>query len=102
LGKVLLMVRFLQNAEVPALMVGMLLIPAALVKVTSVVLVGTERPHQLLAVAQSLLVPPSHPPDERTVIITAEAVLVHPLEEVTLNLYQLVWVSVGVIYVEFV
>ena len=84
------MVRFLQEAEVPALMVGILLIPAALVMVTSVVLAGTERPHQLLAVPQSLLVAPIHPPDERTVIITAAVVLLHPPEEVTFNLYQVV------------
>ena len=95
-GKVLLMVRFLQAADVPALMVGMLLIPLALVMVTSVVLVGTERPHQLLAVPQSLLVPPSHPPVERTVILTAAVVLLHPPEEVTFSLYQVVWVSAGV------
>ena len=90
------MVRFLQEAEVPPLMVGMLLIPEALVMVTSVVLAGTERPHQLLAVPQSLLVPPSHPPDERTVILTAAVVLVHDPEEVTFNLYQVVCVRAGV------
>jgi hypothetical protein len=78
-------------------MVGILLMPAALVIVTSVVLVGTELLHQLLAVPQSLLVPPSHPPDERTEILTGALVLVQgPLEEVTFNLYQVVCVRAGV------
>jgi hypothetical protein len=64
----LLIVTLLAVAEVPASILGIKFDPV-LVMVTSVELVGTVRLHQLLAVAQSVLVPPTQPAPLATVIL---------------------------------
>ena len=69
-GLVLLMVRLLHTANVPALTEGIKEMPDALEMTTSVEDVGTPL-HQLVDVAQSLLVAPIQPPLPRTVTLQA-------------------------------
>ena len=84
-GDVLLMVKVLQTAAVPALITGILAIPVPFVITMSVVLVGSEPLHQLLAVPQ-LLVAPSHPPLLSTVNVATADVLVHGVLDVMVSL----------------
>lgn len=88
LGNVDDIVRFLHAADVPLPINGMAVIPVPFVITTSVVNVGTALPHQLLAVAQ-LLVVPNHPPAASTVTFEAAEVLVQALD-VILTLTQVV------------